>query len=175
MQFVENRPHPDTELDFEELYNLNFSKINRYLRYRITNTWDADDLTTLVFMKALDKFHTYRGQSSFSSWLFRIAHNVYVDYVRGYRELTVIDDLLQQQPAMEGNPEEQLLVNEELDELRAMLNQLTPDYRDVMALRYAGELRFGQIAEVLGKTEAAVRMTHHRAIKSLRQQMQPKG
>lgn len=145
------------------------------MRYRVINTWDADDLTTLVFMKALDKFQTYRGQSSFSSWLFRIAHNVYVDYVRGYRESTTGDDLLSQQQAVEGNPEEHLLVNEEIHELRTMLSQLTTDHRDVMALRYAGELRFGQIAEVLGRTEASVRMIHHRALKTLRQLMQEKG
>lgn len=154
---------------------MNFAKINRYLRYRVINTWDADDLTTLVFMKALDKFQTYRGQSSFSSWLFRIAHNVYVDYVRGYRELSADDDIITQQVSAEGNPEQHVLLNEEAHELHAMLNQLTPDYRDVMALRYAGELRFAQIAEVLGKTETSVRMIHHRALKSMRQQMQQKG
>lgn len=175
MQTVYNRQHPDVELTFEELYNNNFAKINRYLRYRVVNTWDADDLTTLVFMKALDKFHTYRGQSSFSSWLFRIAHNVFVDYVRGSRELATSEEYLHQQMAVEGNPEEQILVSEEVCELRVMVDELAPDYRDVMALRYVGELRFAQIAEVLEKTETAVRMIHHRAIKALRKRMQQNG
>lgn len=53
--------HPDLKKDFETLYNENFARVNRYLRYRVKNTWDADDLTTLVFIKALEKFNTYRG------------------------------------------------------------------------------------------------------------------
>ncbi|WP_031516323.1 RNA polymerase sigma factor [Desulfofalx alkaliphila] len=168
MECLTERVHPDTELSFEELYNNNFAAVNRYLRYRLVNLWDADDLTAVVFMKALEKFHTYRGQSSFSSWLFRIAHNVYVDHVRGSRELVTTDESLHQQQAREGNPEEEVLLGEEVQELRNLLETLPWEYRDVMALRYAGELRFAQIAEVLGKTESAVRMIHHRAIKMLR-------
>lgn len=164
-----NERHPDASMTFEELYNRNFEKVNRYLRYRLANTWDADDLTTLAFMKALEKFHTYRGQSSFSSWLFRIAHNVYVDYVKGSKELASPDEVIHRQLTSYKSTEEQILQGEEIRELRQLLDKLPPDYRDVMALRYAGELRFAQIADVLGKTEASVRMIHHRAIKILRQ------
>lgn len=169
------RKHPDTNLTFEELYNQNFAKINRYLRYRVVSTWDADDLTTIVFVKALDKFHTYRGQSSFSSWLFRIAHNVFVDYIRGNREFATEDEQLEKHLITQSNPEEQLLISEEIQQLRQMLSKLKPNYRDVVALRYAGELRFAQIGEVLGKSEAAVRMIHQRALQQLRRKMQQLG
>ncbi|MBM7856015.1 RNA polymerase sigma-70 factor (ECF subfamily) [Desulfohalotomaculum tongense] len=166
--------HLDAEKNFEELYNENFARVNRYLRYRVINTWDADDLTALVFMKALEKFHTYRGESSFSAWILRIAHNVYVDYVRKDREVATPEEKLHRQ-VVEGAPEEEMLLNEEVDELRSFMNELPPDYRDVIALRYAGELRFKQIGEVLGKSEVAVRMMHHRAIKMLRGRMNKTG
>ncbi len=175
MNTAQKRQHPDAALSFEEHYNKNFARVNRYLRYRVVNTWDADDLTTLVFTKALEKFDTYRGESAFSSWLFSIAHNVYVDYMRSTRELTVSDNHLNEQQAKDGSPEEQVLQIEEINQLRALLNKLPDDYRDVMALRYFGELRFAQIGEVLGKTEAAVRMIHHRAIKLMRRYIKEIG
>ncbi|MCD5407164.1 MAG: sigma-70 family RNA polymerase sigma factor [Desulfotomaculum sp.] len=162
--------HADAGWSFEELYNQNFAKVNRYLRYRVINTWDADDLTTVVFMKALEKFHTYQGRSSFTAWLFSITHNVYVDYVRSDirdDDLPVFGTQLDQQMAAGKNPEEQIVFNETVQELRGILNKLPVNYRDVMALRYAGELRYAQIAEVLGKTESAVRMLHHRALKMM--------
>ncbi|OPY61095.1 MAG: RNA polymerase sigma factor [Pelotomaculum sp. PtaU1.Bin065] len=66
------------------------------------------------------------------------------------------------------SPEDELLQDEEVRLLRDMLGRLPPEQRDVVSLRYAGELKFGQIAQVLGKTETAVRMMHYRALKALR-------
>jgi len=163
-----NRRHPDAGLPFEALYDRFFEPVNRYLRYRVDSTWDADDLTTLVFMKALENFHQYRGDGPFAAWIFRIAHNVYVDYIRGHREYATHDVMLEIAAGSAGGPEEQVLQGEELKKLRRLLRDLPADYRDVVALRYAADLRFAQIGEVLGKTEAAVRMLHHRALKQLR-------
>lgn len=153
---------------FEALYDLHFDAVNRYLRYRINSSWDADDLTAVVFLKALENFHKYRGDASFAVWLFRIAHNAYVDYLRGRRERVFSEGDLTLLGAAPSGPEEELLRDEEVRQLRAMLWRLPPEQRDVVSLRYAGELKFSQIAPVLGKTESAVRMIHHRALKALR-------
>lgn len=167
--------HPDADLPFEELYDRYFEPVNRYLRYRMDSTWDADDLTTAVFMKALEKFDKYRGDGPFAAWIFRIAHNIYVDYFRGRREYATHDAMLELAAGAEAGPEEQLLQGEELKKLRQLLRNLLPDYRDVVALRYAGDLRFSQIGEVLGKSESAVRMLHHRALKQLRRSYVSEG
>ncbi|MDF9408362.1 sigma-70 family RNA polymerase sigma factor [Pelotomaculum isophthalicicum JI] len=155
-------------VSFEELYDLHFDAVNRYLRYRISSSWDADDLTAAVFLKALENFHKYRGDAPFAVWLFRIAHNAYVDYLRGRRERPFPESQLVVPNAIQSSPEEELLQDEEVKLLRDMLGRLPPEQRDVVSLRYAGELRFGQIAQVLGKTEPAVRMIHYRALKALR-------
>lgn len=157
-----------TESSFEELYDMHFDAVNRYLRYRINSSWDADDLTAAVFLKALENFHKYRGDAPFAVWLFRIAHNSYVDYLRGRRERLFPEGELVVPDATQSGPEEELLQDEEVKLLRDMLGRLPPEQRDVVSLRYAGELRFGQIAQVLGKTESAVRMIHYRALKALR-------
>ena len=152
---------------FEELYDRHFDAVNRYLRYRMNSSWDADDLTAAVFLKALENFHKYRGEASFAVWLFRIAHNAYVDFLRGRRERFFSDGEMALLSAPSA-PEDELLREEEVRQLREMLWRLSPEQRDVISLRYAGELKFRQIALILGKTESSVRMIHHRSLKLLR-------
>lgn len=161
------------QLSFAELYDTYFDRINRYFRYRAPSLWDADDLTAQVFIKALEKYHQFRGEAPVAVWLFRITHNAYVDYIRSRRLIPVdtgdeaADDHLM--------PEEQFLRAEELARLREVLDTMDPDQRDVISLRYAGDLRFGQIARVLEKSESAVRMIHHRALKVLRARLGGEG
>ncbi len=154
--------------DFTELYDEYFDRVNRYLRCRVHNPWDADDLTTTVFLKALEKFDQYSRTSPFASWIFRIAHNTFVDFVRKNREWPVDDDaLLGGETDDTWQPERQALTNEEIQLLKERLEQLTPDQRDVLTLRYFADLKISQVAEVLGKTESSVKMISHRGLLQL--------
>ncbi|MFY0544294.1 RNA polymerase sigma factor [Brevibacillus sp. H7] len=161
--------------DFTELYDEFFDRVNRYLRYRVHNTWDADDLTTTVFLKALEKFDQYSRTSPFASWIFRIAHNTFIDFVRKNRELPVDqEELLGGEPDDTWQPERQALSNEEIRLLRDRLDLLTQDQRDVLTLRYFADLKIIQVAEVLGKTESSVKMISYRALQQL-QKMYERG
>ncbi|WP_134687320.1 RNA polymerase sigma factor [Brevibacillus migulae] len=154
---------------FTELYDEYFDRVNRYLRYRVHNSWDADDLTTTVFLKALEKFDQYSRTNPFASWIFRIAHNAFVDFVRKNREIPVEhDDYLADETDETWQPEQQVLTNEEIALLRDRLELLTQDQRDVLTLRYFGDLKIHQVAEVLGKTESSVKMISYRALQQLK-------
>ncbi|MBO8162634.1 MAG: sigma-70 family RNA polymerase sigma factor [Brevibacillus sp.] len=154
--------------DFTELYDEYFDRVNRYLRCRVCNPWDADDLTTTVFLKALEKFDQYSRTSPFASWIFRIAHNTFVDYLRNNRETPVDDSqLLSGEADDTWQPERQALTNEEIQLLKERLEMLTPDQRDVLTLRYFADLKISQVAEVLGKTESSVKMISHRGLQQL--------
>ncbi|MFZ5648507.1 MAG: RNA polymerase sigma factor [Bacillota bacterium] len=155
-------------IPFEILYDSYFDRVNRYLRYRVPSIWDADDLTATVFTRALEKYHQFRGEAPVAVWLFRITHNTYVDYVRSRNRCAIAGCEATVEIAADSRPEDEILKVEELARLKKYLEMLAPDQRDVVSLRYAGELKFAQIARVLDKTEAAVRMIHHRALKSLR-------
>lgn len=154
--------------DFSQLYDEYFDRVNRYLRCRVYNTWDADDLTTTVFIKALEKFDQYSRTSPFASWIFRIAHNTFIDFLRKNWETPV-----EQEEILEGKidntwqPEQQALTNEEIRLLKERLDLLTPDQRDVLTLRYFADLKIQQVAEVLGKTESSVKMISHRGLHQL--------
>lgn len=165
----------DRQLSFAELYDTYFDRVNRYFRYRAPSLWDADDLTAQVFIKALEKYHQFRGEAPVAVWLFRITHNAYVDYMRSRNRLIPVDSGDEAAAGDHLMPEEQFLRAEEMARLREVLDTMDPDQRDVISLRYAGDLRFGQIARVLEKSESAVRMIHHRALKVLRARLGGEG
>ncbi|USG68090.1 RNA polymerase sigma factor [Brevibacillus ruminantium] len=155
--------------DFSELYDEYFDRVNRYLRCRVRNSWDADDLTTTVFLKALEKFEQYSRTSPFASWIFRIAHNTYVDFMRKNREFPVDQEIFLSGESDETwQPELQALMNEDIRILQERLELLTQDQRDVLTLRYFGDLKILQVAEVLGKTESSVKMISYRALHQLK-------
>ncbi|CEP69055.1 RNA polymerase sigma factor, region 2 [Moorella glycerini] len=103
-----------TRASFAELYDRYFDAVNRYLRYRMDNPWDADDLTAAVFLKAMENFPKYRGDAPVAVWLFRIAHNAYVDYLRGRRERVFTEEEMSYLEAAPSGPEEELLRSEEV-------------------------------------------------------------
>jgi RNA polymerase sigma factor (sigma-70 family) len=154
---------------FCELYNEFFSRINSYLRSRVRNRWDADDLTTVVFMKAWEKFEQYSRTYPFASWIFRIAHNTYVDYMRKYKEVPVDqEEMLGGETDETWQPELHALTNEELSLLHDRLDLLSRSQKDVLTLRYFTGLKISQVAEVLGKTESSIKMISHRGLLRLR-------
>ena len=76
----------------EELYLIHFDRIYSYLHMSVGNRHDAEDLTTQTFLRMLESIGRFRSQSApFSAWLFRIAHNLAVDYFRARRRLQVAD------------------------------------------------------------------------------------
>lgn len=160
---------------FDVLYDTFFDRVNRYLRYRVHSIWDADDLTATVFTRALEKYHQFRGEAPVAVWLFRITHSTYVDYVRSRNRRALSGSELYTEPVEDTRPEDELLKLEELARLKKYLEMLPAEQRDVVSLRYVGELKFGQIATVLDKTESAVRMIHYRALKSLRVRLGEEG
>jgi len=161
--------HPP--LSKKQIYEEYFEKIYRYFSYRVKNRWDAEDLTTTVFVKVYAKLEQYDRRHPFGAWIFRIAHNALIDYMRKKRECPVEDDAFRFIQSKEVLPEEHCLSKEMSAGLWRHVDKLTADQRNVIALRYLGELRMGEIAEILGKTESSVKILHFRGIKKLKQMM----
>ena len=127
----------------------------------------AEDASSLVFIKALAALPRYEERAgSFRAWLFAIAHNVVVDQVRGRFPDQALDAAAAA-PTPVPPPEEQALAADDERILRALLARLTPDQRQVVELRLAG-LTDREIAQVLGRSHGAVRMSQFRAVARLR-------
>ncbi len=157
---------------FNALYHLYVERVHRYMLARTQSAEDAADLTQQVFLQVLDALPRYRERGvPFGAWLFRIARNVVVDASRRPQRTTPWDDV---PPALEpshaADPEATALHGEALQQLRALLAQLDPGKRELLALRFAAGLSSRQIADVIGKREAAVKKQLTRIIGALKEQ-----
>lgn len=161
--------HPVTSERFAALYDEYFDKVNRYLRYRIGNYWDADDVTTLVFTKAYEACMRGGITEHFGPWIFRVAQNAYIDYLRK-KGRSLIDGQELNSDLSDGiwQTEEEIVSKENVRTLHEMLAQLPDEYRDVVSMKYVAELKISEIAVVLDKTEGAVKTLLYRAIRKLR-------
>jgi RNA polymerase sigma-70 factor (ECF subfamily) len=123
------------------------------------NTTTASDLTVDTFSKAFCQLHRYAPTGSFSSWLFSIGVNTYIDYLRRRRMDTVPLSSVQrngdgefieyQIPSSQPNPEESMMRKERNNALREVVQALKQPYRQIVEMRYYDELSYEQIAEQL--------------------------
>jgi len=165
---IRRAQHRDQEA-FAQLYEEHFDKIYRYVTLRIGNETEAEDMTQQVFLNALRSISSFKWKGiPFSAWLFRIAHNQVVDYLRSKKRTTVpLDESL---TSSNSNDNPQSVVEQKLDieQLLLATKQLTEAQREVISLRFAGELSIAQVAKAIGKNQGAVKALQHSAIVALR-------
>jgi RNA polymerase sigma-70 factor (ECF subfamily) len=130
----------------------------------------AEDLVQEVFVRVLKYRHTWRDEAEFVPWMFALARNAAVDHFRsrtrdGKRDAAAVPDMTPQ-PAYAV---ERLEEAERAAQLRAALDLLAPDKREVLLLARFGELKHDRIAAMLGISPGAVRVRLHRALKELRE------
>ena len=153
---------------FAQLYEGYFDKIYRYAVLRIGNETEAEDMTQQVFLNALQSISSFRWKGvPFSAWLFRIAHNQVVDYLRKKTRQST-ESLDESLVISKSDP--QLVVEQRLDTEQLILatKRLTKAQQEVIALRFVSELSTAQVAKVMGKSEGAVKALQHSAIVALR-------
>lgn len=121
------------------------------------NPTEADDLTIDTFGKAFCQLHTYTPKNTFSTWLFSIASNNGIDFIRRQKlEMVSLNTLSVRNeddqyeyplPSDAPNPEQQLINKQRCERLREVVAQLKPRYRKVIEMRYFEELSYDEIAE----------------------------
>ncbi len=151
-----------------EIYDRFFDAIYRYVYLRVGHRADAEDLTEQVFLKMLDAIPSYRSRGvPFSTWLYRIAHNLVVDRFR--RKSRQFVELSEQLPdrGPHSDPEAMLQSSEARQELYAAIRQLTDEQRQVIILRFIENLEVQQIAQILKRRPGAIHAMQHRALASL--------
>jgi len=150
-----------------QLYEENFDKIYRYIVLKIGDRTEAEDMTQQVFLNALQSISSFRWKGvPFSAWLFRIAHNQAVDYLRRKKHTAVPLD----ESVASNDSTPQLIAEQKLDieRLLSATQKLTDAQREVISLRFTSELPIAQVAEIMGKSQGAVKALQHSAIVALR-------
>ena len=132
---------------------------------------EARDITQETFVKAIKAVDRFKGDCDIKVWLCQIAKNTYFTYAGKQNREQVDGDAVnnrsESQAALMGDAEYDL-ISETVDKEQAIkihriLHELPEPYKEVFTLRVFGELRFGQIADIFGKTESWARVTYHRA------------
>ncbi len=157
---------------FGALYRRHLDRVYRYLRYRVGNEQDAQDLTTQTFMAALESLQSYRGEGTVIAWLLGIAYHKLVDWQRKERVTAPMAAALAV-PDAALRPEDLVVQQVERQGLEEALLLLAPERAEAIALRYFGELTNGEVATIMGKNEAAVKMLIHRGLADLRMRYRP--
>jgi len=151
---------------FGELYTNHVTKIYRYVYYNVHDKEHAEDITQEVFLKAWKAIGSCRGkEKTFSSWLYRIAHNLIVDKLRksqkqSSREAELPEDIRDTSDRMEISLEQR--------DLLKVIDVLPPNQRQVIVMKFIEEMDNREIAETMGKSTGAIRILQMRALETLR-------
>jgi RNA polymerase sigma-70 factor, ECF subfamily len=159
---------------FGDLYRLYHPPLLQYVNARVTQRQEAEDLTNAIFEKAFAAIGRYRpSPAQFSTWLYTIARNALIDHYRK-RRLPVepdADQALLQATDPQGGPEEQLVADELRKTLYDAILELTDDQRQVVGCRFFFNLSVHEVAQMLGKTEGAVKALQFRALERLHRKL----
>jgi RNA polymerase sigma-70 factor (ECF subfamily) len=161
------------QIAFGELYERYVKRIYNYIYYRTGNHQDAEDLTARVFHRALQHIGSYVDRGvPFSAWLYRIAHNLVVNWHRdrGRRKMVPLDDMVLS-PFSSQAPEHLAERNEQQEELLQAIGKLPDDRQQLLILKYVDRLSNAQIGQIMGRSEGAIKSLYHRTLIALRDQL----
>jgi RNA polymerase sigma-70 factor (ECF subfamily) len=151
---------------FGELYGIYLDQIYRYVFYQVKDRMTAEDITEEVFLKAWKAIKSCKGkEKTFSSWLYRIAHNHMINTFNSTKKFTPVEEV------EIVDPKQEIGADIEYKELIKMLDCLPKNQKQIILLKFIEGLDNREIGKIMGKTEGAVRITQMRALATLRQKL----
>ncbi len=160
---------------FADLYESHFDKVYRYLTLKTGSRTEAEDMTQQVFVKAYRSIRSFKWKGPpFSSWLFRIAHNVMVDFFRRQAKRPTVP-LNESLVAGGEDPMKVVELRFDVERVAAATWRLTDAQQEVISLRFAGGLAIAEVAQAMGKSQGAIKALQHSAIAALRRLLLPAG
>lgn len=162
-------PRAADDVDWDVVYADQLPRIYNYFRFRLGSDTDVEELTSRTFEKAWRGRERYRRDlAGFSTWLFQIARNVGIDYLRARRSHLPIEDALH--VVEEQTPQSRAELDSDLERLASLMAQLSDRERELVALKYGAAASNRDIARLTGLSESNVGTILHRAVHALRSQ-----
>ncbi len=173
-ELVKKSQKGDSEA-FAELYEHFVTPIYRYIFFKVKKE-DVEDLTETLFLKAWENIKKYKKKrnTSFKSWIFRIAHNLVVDHYRLTREHGSLDPRIKE-TRREANPIDKTDLNLNNENLKFAISKLKKNYQQVLILKFINELSNEETSKILKKSEGSIRILQFRALKALKQTFEDMG
>ena len=151
-----------------EIYNLFFERVYRFIFYRVSHKETAEDLTEDVFVKLFKNLRKLQELKAFEGWLFQIARNQVIDYYRSKRQVVPLEEI-ENTLEYETNIVDLVNLKTEQTVFIKLLKELSAEQQQVLKLKFFEDLENDTIAQIMNKTEGAIRVIQHRAITKLKE------
>ncbi len=175
---VINRAKNGDERALSLIYQRYFNDIYRYTYLSAGSAELAEDLTEEVFFRVLKYIQNYdEEKATFKSWIFRIAHNLVVDYFRSKPRYVheALDEQLGVEDGQMERMEERIYQEEARKLLKESLNRLTDEQRQVILMKYFLGMSNLEVGEVMGKRKGAINSLQNRALKRMGAYLRERG
>ena len=157
---------------FGALYDHYLPKIYRFILIKVSHKEQAEDLTHQTFLKAWEGVGDYKSQGyPFGSWLYRIARNTVIDYYRANKPRTSLEDVSLDELGIDDSLVSKLEISIEWESLLGAIKMLEQLEQDVLIMRFVEDLPHKDVAKAVNKSENAVKVIQHRAIKKLKKDL----
>ncbi|MCQ6276636.1 RNA polymerase sigma factor [Bacillus sp. V3B] len=161
--------------EIAEWYDQHSKSVLSFILLMVKDYQQAEDLTHDTFVKAYLYYDSFKHHSSEKTWLFSIAHNLTVDFLRKRKPSLLFKEVFQLQKDTHPLPEEVIQIREESYEIYKALEKLKDTYRKVIVLRKIKCFSIEDTAKILGWSESKVKSTLFRALPVLRKQLRKEG
>lgn len=163
------------EDEIADWYDQHSKSVLSFILLMVKNYQQAEDLTHDTFIKAYLYYDSFNRHSSEKTWLFSIAHNLTVDFLRKKRPAKFFKEVFLLQKEHIPLPEEVFQLKEEASELYKALGEMKDTYREVIILRKIKGFSTEDTAKILDCSESKVKSTLFRAIPALKKQLLKEG
>ena len=154
---------------FGSLYDYYQPKIYRFVLVKVSRREEAEDLTHQVFLQAWQNVKSYEDIGfPFSSWLYRIARNLIIDFYRTNRKESSLEKIDPEYFVVEAEAHFDLADKMDVEKVKSAIQRLKPEHQDVIMMRFVEDMPIKEVALATDKTEGAVKLIQHRAIKELK-------
>lgn len=155
--------------DIGLIYTQYCDKVSRFVRYKIYNPIDVEDIVQTVFLKVYSNLDQYdETKASLSTWIYTITHNTVYDYLKDKRDHPVLE-LIDNTVDSAEEPDDSLLNQEALEELACALQKLPQNQRDIIILIYYHGKPKTEVAKILDITYGQLRYLHDKALSRLKE------
>jgi len=166
---------------FEALLERYHNRLYRYLLRIVREPATAEDLFQQTWLRVAEKIRSYNPQRSFEAWLFSVARNLAIDYLRRCKLESLDEPTESGETRTErlagGGPTalERVIVMERSSRVGEALGELPAIYREVLSLRFEEEMKLEEIAEVLGTPLSTVKTRLRRGLEQMRARLEERG
>ncbi|MCB2307551.1 sigma-70 family RNA polymerase sigma factor [Clostridium estertheticum] len=151
---------------FEQLYDMYYDCVYRYIYVSVKNKWNAEDIIATVFTKIFENEDKITEVEASKNWIFRIARNTIIDFYRKNSKVTTSENSLDK--GVEDFGYEYIAIRDEFNGVKKIIDRLPENTKRMLYLRFYGGLKFREIAEIVNVAENTVKSTISRSIKKIK-------